>query len=108
MSVVNVPGEEFTFSGGQKLTIPPLSLGALEQLIDPINEVMSGAIDKKAISTIIDAVHAALKRNYPDMTREGVADLLDFSNMQRALSAVMSASGMEAVSEDPEGKVEAP
>ena len=36
----------------------------------------------------------ALKRNYPDMTREQVAELLDLSMMRDCMNAVMSVSGM--------------
>ena len=94
MTVVNVPGVEFPFPG-KVLVIPPLSLGDLEQLLDRINSAMAGNMDKDSIATVIDATHAALRRNYPDIERGEVAALLDLRNMRDALDAVMSASGME-------------
>jgi hypothetical protein len=94
MTVVNVPGIEFPFPG-RTLVIPPLALGDLEQLLDRINQVMGGEFRQDSISTVIDATHAALLRNYPDITRAEVAGLLDLRNMRDALNAVMNASGLE-------------
>jgi len=94
MTVVNIPGVDFAFPG-KVLVIPPLALGDLEQLLDRINSVMAGNMDKDGVATVIDATHAALRRNYPDIERGEVAALLDLRNMRDALNAVMNASGME-------------
>jgi len=106
MTVVNIPGVGFPFPG-KTLVIPPLALGDLEQLLDRINRVMAGNMDKDSIATVIDATHAALRRNYPDMERAEVASLLDLSNMREALNAVMGASGLE-VTEPAPGEGQAP
>lgn len=106
MTIVNVPGVAFPFPG-KALVIPPLSLGDLEQLLDRINMVMAGSIDKDSIATVIDATHAALRRNYPDIDRTEVAGLLDLRNMRDALNAVMSASGMEAQPVNDSGEAQA-
>ncbi|WP_085715646.1 hypothetical protein [Pseudomonas sp. B28(2017)] len=106
MTVVNVPGVEFPFPG-KVLVIPPLALGDLEQLLDRINSVMAGNMDKDSIATVIDATHAALRRNYPDIERAEVAALLDLRNMRDALDAVMSASGL-VVQDAAPGEAEAP
>lgn len=106
MTVVNVPGVEFPFPG-RVLVIPPLALGDLEQLLDRINSVMAGNMDKDSIATVIDATHAALRRNYPDIERAEVAGLLDLRNMRDALDAVMSASGLEVQDAAP-GEAAAP
>ncbi|MNM38817.1 hypothetical protein D3C81_495810 [compost metagenome] len=106
MTVVNVPGVEFPFPG-KVLVIPPLALGDLEQLLDRINSVMAGNMDKDSIATVIDATHAALRRNYPDIERAEVAALLDLRNMRDALDAVMSASGLEVQDATP-GEAVAP
>ncbi|WP_205895935.1 hypothetical protein [Pseudomonas veronii] len=102
MTVVNVPGVSFPFPG-KTLVIPPLALGDLEQLLERINAVMAGNMDRDSIATVIDATHAALRRNYPDIERAEVAALLDLRNMRDALDAVMSASGLE-VTEPAPGK----
>ncbi|MNP68982.1 hypothetical protein D3C76_1650140 [compost metagenome] len=69
---------------------------------------MSGRMDKDSIATVIDATHAALRRNYPDLQRAEVASLLDLQNMRAALDAVMSASGMEAQPVNETGEALAP
>jgi len=74
---------------GTNYVIPPIALGALEQLQERI-----GAYTKQ-ISTVIDCAHAAMKRNYPDMTREEVADLIDIGNMNEVFAAVMDVSGLK-------------
>lgn len=106
MTVVNVPGVLFPFPG-KTLVIPPLALGDLEQLLERINAVMAGNMDRDSIATVIDATHAALRRNYPDIERAEVASLLDLRNMREALDAVMSASGLE-VTEPAPGEGQAP
>ncbi|RZA14045.1 MAG: hypothetical protein EOP02_27255 [Proteobacteria bacterium] len=63
MTVVNVPGVSFPFPG-KTLVIPPLALGDLEQLLERINAVMAGNMDRDSIATVIDATHAALRRNF--------------------------------------------
>lgn len=103
---VNIPGMDFQFPG-KTLTIPPLALGDLEQLLERINRVMAGNMDKDAIATVIDATHAALRRNYPDMDRQEVSELLDLRNFRDALEAVMGASGLE-VTEPAPGEGQAP
>ncbi|MBL4835737.1 MAG: hypothetical protein JKY26_17440 [Pseudomonas sp.] len=110
MSVVNVPGVRYSFPGGKVLVIPALSLGAMEQLLDRINAAMTGNLSMEGITTVIDATHTALLRNYPDITRAEVADMIDLSNMADVLNAVMNASGMEpkTTDDDSAGEAEAP
>lgn len=100
MTVVNIPGVDFPFPG-KTLVIPPLALGDLEQLLPRINHVMAGNMDTDSIATVIDATHAALRRNYPEMERSEVASLLDLRNMRPALDAVMGASGLEVTESEP-------
>lgn len=76
-------------------SIPPIALGALEQLQSRIGEFDGNVQDAKQISTVIDCAHAALRRNYPEMTREEVADLIDIGNMGEVFAAVMDVSGLK-------------
>lgn len=91
--MVKIPGVVVSM-GGEDFEIPPLTLGALESLQKRIENFSLGALDAASLNTVIDAVFAALKRNYPDMTRERVSDLLDVGNMQAAFEAVMDISGL--------------
>lgn len=79
-----IKGTEFDF-GTKKLVIPPLSLGAL----DRYREALETAPEP---NTIVDVTHAALVRNYPDMTRDEVADLVDLDNMHEVFNIVMNVS----------------
>lgn len=85
---------------GYKLIFAPLPLGAIEKYQDQL----SG--HNVPISTIIDVAHISLKRNYPDITREFIADeVIDLANMEEVLSVVTGTSGLthtgEHVSEQP-------
>ena len=80
---------------GANYVIPPIALGALEQLQSRIGEFDGNVQDAKQISTVIDCAHAALKRNYPEMTREEVDDLIDIGNMGEVFAAVMDVSGLK-------------
>lgn len=79
--------------GGVDFVVPPMTLGALELLQERI-EVFTGGFDKGSVATVIDCLHASLKRNYPETTREDAADLVDMANMGEVMQAVMDASGM--------------
>ena len=87
-----VPGVELPF-GAVKRIVPPLNLGALREL-QPRLAVLKG-FDEKSIDTIIDAVHAALKRNYVGITREFVEEHLDTANAFEVVNSLMSVSGLE-------------
>lgn len=93
-SVVKVKGVPFDF-GECVLVIPPLSLGAYEQLQQQLSELPVDQREASYTSTAIDTVHAALLRNYPDMTREEVGNLMDFSNMQGAMECTMDVAGLK-------------
>lgn len=84
--------------GGQKYVFPALSLGSVEVLQDKITAVTSGGDMMKQIGNIIDIAHASLKRNYPEIKREEVAELIDISNLESIFINIMSTSGMIASS----------
>lgn len=79
--------------GGTVYVVPPLSLGAFEQLQERLIGFTGDIGDKVQIATVIDALHASLRRNYPDMTREAAAELVDVGNMLEVFEAVMDVSG---------------
>lgn len=79
---------------GQPYTVPPLSLGSLEVLQERL-EQFTGGTDRQSVALIVDTAFAALKRNYPDLTRKQVLDLLDVGNMQEVFEACMDVSGLK-------------
>ena len=72
--------------GGTVYTVPPLSLGAVERFQDRLAAPTG--------SDIIDITLAALKRNYPDLTRDELAEQIDVENVQRVIEAVMQISNL--------------
>lgn len=91
--VVKVKGIPVEFADGSTLIVPPLSLGALEQLHDRMVAFNGDVSDKGQIATVIDAALAALRRNYPELTRDQVAELIDLGNFIRVFDAVMDIAG---------------
>lgn len=91
--VVKVKGIPLTLDG-RTWTVPPLSLGALEQLQERLAQFTGDVGAAGQISTAIDALHAALRRNYPDVTREQVAEMIGLENMAEVMEAVMDVAGL--------------
>lgn len=90
--MARIPGISLTLGDGEDYVIAPLTLGALEDHGEALNSV--GELDKASIGTMIDVALASLKRNYPDMTREKVRDLIDVAIMDRVFEACMDVSGL--------------
>lgn len=80
--------------GGKTYIVPPLNLGALERLQERLTS-FTGGIDQESVSTVLDAAHSALLRNYPDLTRDQVAEVVDVANMAEVMEAVMDVSGLK-------------
>jgi hypothetical protein len=92
---VKVKGIPFPFDNETTLIIPPIAIGALEQLQQRITEFKGDVADSKQVATVIDVAYAALLRNYPGMTRDEVGALIDVANMGNVFECVMDVSGMK-------------
>lgn len=93
---------------GTEYIVPPLSLGALEELQERLAD-FSGDLSPKSISLVVDATHRALIRNYPDLSRAAVAKMIDLGDMLDVISAVMDISGLKRKAlEDAAGEAKAP
>lgn len=82
--------------GGRDFTVPPLNFAALRRLESDI-ALIQGLGDvpgPQHIDAIVRIVHAALVRNYPDVTEAEVAELIDMGNLASVLKAVMGISGV--------------
>lgn len=79
---------------GERYEIPPIALGDLERLQERL-ATYKGGLDGDSVATVIEAAHAALKCNYPDLTREQVGALVDVANMAEVFEAVMDVSGLK-------------
>lgn len=85
--------------GGRDWIVAPLTLGQLRRLwprVQRLGEVGAGMGDED-IASLVELVTTALRRNYPDMTSEKAADLLDLGNAGMVLNAVLTGSGLRPV-----------
>ena len=100
-------GVAFAFNAELTLVIPPIALTDLEQLQEKLEapDAPKGAVNT---GTIIDAAHAALRRNYPDITRAEVGALLDAGNRDRVWMALMGVSGLKRTGSGAPGEAAAP
>lgn len=74
---------------GQTIVFAPLSLGSIEKLLPALQ-----SFQPNDVSTVIDVAHKSLKRNYPNITREDVADIIYMDQLADVMQAVMSVSGL--------------
>ena len=103
-----VPGVSVTM-GGQDWVVPPLTLGQLRQLMPKLRQLteIGVAMGEAEITVLVEIVTAALQRNYPDLSSEMVANLLDLGNASAVLSAVLTGSGLKPSGASP-GEASAP
>ena len=101
-------GIPLTLGDGKQYVVAPLSLGALEDYGEQIKSFNPGEIfEPGTIALIIDISFASLKRNYPNITRDEVRDLVDIDTAPRIFEACMAVSG--ALPKDaPSGEAKAP
>ena len=91
-----IPGIAFDFGGGRIYTVPPLSLGALQRLQGNLGQIAGvAALSPDTIATVLQAAHAALKRNYPDLSEADVAELVDVGNMHDVMACVLDVTGLK-------------
>lgn len=75
---------------GQIWIFAPLSLGAAEQLMPKLK-----SFDPSDFGLFTDVAFKSLKRNYPEITREFIADeLLDIGHVNEVFETVMNTSGL--------------
>ncbi|MFS1524441.1 hypothetical protein ACL7TT_10060 [Microbulbifer sp. 2304DJ12-6] len=79
--------------GDKTFIFPPLNLGALEQLQERLQN-FSADTSPESISVVIDAALASLVRNYPEITRAEIVEIIDLGNMLEIFQAVMDISGL--------------
>jgi hypothetical protein len=82
--------------GGTEWVVPPLTLKSLRKYYPQLVAMkVGGAPTLEQFDLVRDVVHAALSRNYPEVTPDQVEDMLDMRNMGEVLTRVLSAAGLE-------------
>jgi hypothetical protein len=77
---------------GREFIVPPAPLSCVRRY----HEVFEGTAPI-TILIMAEIIHAALKRNYPDLTQDELEnEYLDVANMRETFNIVMNVSGAEA------------
>lgn len=81
--------------GGTDYVVPPLNFKALRRLLPVIERFgkAGASFTPEQMDGVVEVVHAALTRNYPDFPREQLEDVIDLGNAATVLTAVLGASG---------------
>jgi len=84
--------------GGRDFIVPPLTFKQLRRLKERIESLKEatlkpGDLSGEQLDAMAEIIHAALSRNYPELTREDLEDLLDLGNLGPMIKAVMGQSG---------------
>lgn len=84
--------------GEREYIVPPLNFRQLEDFHDDLEKmraIKDGGTDSFAsIASTVPIVHAAIRRNYPDLTIDELRDSLDLHNYREVIAAVMGVSGI--------------
>jgi len=92
---------------GQEYILPPLTLGTLKRLGGKLNTLanITTVPNEEQCDVMCEIVHASLTRNYPEVTKETLYEMLDLGNMQVVFQAVLGVSGIK---EKSQGEVPSP
>lgn len=90
-------GGRWIVIGEEQLQVPPLAFGQIVTLQDDVESLKAlqsgGRPTNEQMSVVNKLVHSALSRNYPDITEDEVAEMIDLGNYSEVLSAVLSIAG---------------
>ena len=87
-----IPGTPLNLSGVEFL-MPPLNLDQVQQFEAIIPTLGQKPTLRENIEEALPVLHAALSRNYPDLTVEELRALIDLGNFGPACEALTSSSG---------------
>lgn len=84
--------------GRQTYIVPALTIRQVRQHRATLNAMSALATREPTedeIGGMIDVAHAALSRNYPDMDKAQLEDVVDLNNLKHLMAAVVGQSGLE-------------
>lgn len=92
-----IPGVAFNL-GGHDFVLAPLGLGPLREYDERhklLREKDPPAEVEEYFELNVEAIVRSLQRNYPEITREAINDLLDSVNVPEAMTALLHQSGVK-------------
>ncbi len=79
--------------GGIEFVMPPLNLDQVRQFEHVLPTLGKKESLAENLQEALPVLHAALSRNYPDLTPEDLGPLLDLGNFPEACAAIVESSG---------------
>jgi len=83
--------------GGRDYIVPALNFRALRACqpdLDLISHTDEGAFGAERMAAICRIAHAAIRRNYADVTIDEIEDGIDLNNVADVITAVLGQSGL--------------
>jgi hypothetical protein len=85
--------------GAVTYTLPPASLGTLEAMADPLDKVNAafaggGNFALRDLLFVTDFATACLRRNYPEISRDEVAEHVGLDNVIDVMQMCLDTSGL--------------
>lgn len=81
--------------GGKRWVVPALNLKQLKTFGRVLQELAGQGTDLLPMADkVADVIHAAMTRNYPNLTRKELDRMLDFTNLLPALHAALGITGL--------------
>lgn len=81
--------------GKKNYIIPALSIKSIRRLRNDIDKIAGKNITSdESIDAVLNIIHEAIKRNYPDITKEHLEDVVDLGNMNLIIEIVLNQSGL--------------
>ena len=94
---------------GRDFTVPSLNMKGIRllgpKLVALTENLQNGAkvMDPGTIGDMLEIIHAAMVRNYPELTMDELEDMVDLSNLEPLFSAVCGQSNLKQKdADDPE------
>jgi hypothetical protein len=89
------------YMGGKEYVVPPLSIKYIRNNRDKLKEMRTLAVNLDVLtpegdaffSASLELIHAAIVRNYPEVTRDELEEMIDLGTMPQITLAIMHASG---------------
>lgn len=79
---------------GNEYLVPALSLAAFRRLGPRLAALESSGDRLAQMGVMGEALHAAMRRNYPELTLEQVEEMFDLRTIEAAFQAVLGQSGV--------------
>jgi hypothetical protein len=86
--------------GDREFVIPPLNWRRIRKImpiLERMKDITAGGgltITEPMLDDSLTVIHEAISRNYPEITRDELEDLVDLANAPKLIMAVMGLSGL--------------